>query len=524
MSFIQHFLKTSQTVDFNFLWKKGAGFISNHSKLILIVLGLTLLYFFTRLYNIMELPLFTDEAIYTRWSQIARFDANWRFISLTDGKQPSFVWINMIFMKFIEDPLLSGRLVSVVSGFFGMVGMFFLGREIFKRQKAGLIAAFIYVVFPFTLVYDKMALYDSLVVAGVVWGLLFQVLLVRRRRLDIALILGFIIGFGVLTKSSAFFLIYLFPLSLLLFDFKQKKRVYELVKWGALAGVSTVMAYGFYSLLRLSPFFHIIGEKNGIFVYPVRDWLTHPFEFLLGNWSGLANWLIMYSTIPFLVLIVLSFFLGRRKFLREKVFLFLWFLAPFMALALFGRILYPRFILFMTIPLLVLAAYPLTYLTDRTKNNIQKIAVIILVFAFIFRSDFYILTDFARAPIAKPDTDQFMNEWPAGGGLKEIIPYLAEEGRNKKIYVATEGTFGSLPTYATEIYLDMNKNIEKRGIWPIPPIIPEDLLDRAETQRVFFLFNETQTPPPGWPIKLVAKYQKGIGDSHMSLYEVIPNR
>ena len=142
----------------------------------------------------------------------------------------------------------------------------------------------------------------------------------------------------------------------------------------------------------------------------------------------------------------------------------------------------------------------------------------------MIRSDFYILTDFARAPIAKPDTDQFMNEWPAGGGVKEIVAFLREESKNKKIYVATEGTFGSLSTYATEIYLDMNKNIEKRGIWPTAAEIPKDLVKRAESMKVFYIFNDSQTPPPGWPIKLVAKYQKGIGKSYMSIYEVLPNR
>lgn len=505
------------------MYNSIVSYISKHSGLILVMLGISLLYFLTRLYNISELPLFTDEAIYTRWSQIARFDANWRFISLTDGKQPSFVWLDMLFMRLVNDPLLAGRLVSVASGFFGMIGMFFLGREIFKNKKAGIIAAFVYVVFPFTLVYDKMALYDSLVGTSVIWGLLFQILLVRRRRLDIALILGFIIGFGVLTKSSAFFLIYLFPLSILLFDFKVKNWQKEFVRWGALAAVSTIMAYGFYSLLRLSPFFHIIGEKNGIFVYPLRDWFMHPFEFLFGNWHGLFGWLVDYSTIPFLVVILASMFLGGTKYVREKLFLFLWFLAPFAALALFGRVLYPRFILFMTIPLLILGTFTLTYIWDNLKNNYIKVAIFVMAFAFIIRSDFFILTDFARAPIPKADTDQFMNEWPAGGGLKEIIPFLDKESKNGKIYVATEGTFGSLPTYATEIYLDHNKNIEKRGIWPVPTVIPEDLVERAKKQRVFVVFNETQTPP-AWPIKLVAKYQKGIGNSYMSIYEVIQDR
>lgn len=498
--------------------------ISKHSKFIIIALILSALYFATRLYNISDLPLFTDEAIYTRWSQIARFDANWRFISLTDGKQPSFVWLDMIFMRTVSDPLLAGRLVSVVSGFFGMAGIFFLAKEIFKSQKAGIISSTVYILFPFTLVYDRMALYDSLTATAFIWGLLFQVLLVRLRRLDIALILGFIMGFGVLTKSSAFFSIYLFPLSLLLFDFRQKKWKYELIKWIGFAGVSTVMAYGFYSMLRLSPFFHIISEKNSIFVYPFNEWILHPFQYFTGNWNGLVSWLVEYSTLPFLAIIFVSFLLGGKKFIREKLFLFLWFLAPFLALSLFGKILYPRFIIFMTMPLLVLASFSFTYISDRAKSNFLKIAIFILVFAFIIRSDFYVLTDFARAPIAKADTDQFINAWPAGGGIKEVIAFLSEESKDKKIYVATQGTFGSLPTYATEIYLDMNKNIQKRGIWPIPPLIPPDLVEKAKTMRVFFIFNDTPEPPPGWSVKLVAKYRKGIGNSYMSLYEVLPNR
>src|SRR3989338_1856330 len=213
------------------MYNSFMGILLRNRKLILISGLLFILYFVTRLYNILDLQMFTDEAIYTRWSQIARFDANWRFISLTDGKQPSFVWINMIFMRFINDPLLSGRLVSVASGFIGMAGIFLLAKEIFKSQKTGIIASIVYIIFPFTLVYDRMALYDSLTATTLIWGLLFQILLVRKRRLDIALILGFIMGFGVLTKSSAFFLVYLFPLSLLLFDFKQKNRSYEFAKW-----------------------------------------------------------------------------------------------------------------------------------------------------------------------------------------------------------------------------------------------------------------------------------------------------
>ena len=90
------------------MYNSFMGIILRNRKLILISGLLFILYFATRLYNILDLQMFTDEAIYTRWSQIARFDANWRFISLTDGKQPSFVWINMVIMRLVDDPLLAG--------------------------------------------------------------------------------------------------------------------------------------------------------------------------------------------------------------------------------------------------------------------------------------------------------------------------------------------------------------------------------------------------------------------------------
>ncbi|OGH28243.1 MAG: hypothetical protein A3C27_00390 [Candidatus Levybacteria bacterium RIFCSPHIGHO2_02_FULL_39_36] len=498
-------------------------FIKRYFNQILLSLGIFAAYFATRLYNISSLPMFTDEAIYTRWSQIARFDANWRFISLTDGKQPSFVWLNMTIMRVVSDPLLSGRLVSVASGFFAIIGIYLLAQEIFKNHRAGLIAAILYIIYPFALVYDRMALYDSLLAAGMIWALYLQILLIRHKRLDIALILGMVLGFGVLTKSSAFFAIYLIPFSFILSNFRNEK-IREIAKWVGLCLISVLMAYGFYSMLRLSPFFHIIGEKNSIFVYPFNEWFKHPFEFFLGNFNGLIDWFISYSTIPMFLLIFISFFLGGNKFLKEKLLLLIWFVLPLAALALFGKVLYPRFILFMTMPLLVLSAFSLNYILDLFKNNLIKTGVFLAFSLLMLRSDFYILTDFARAPIAKADTDQFVNAWPAGGGVKEIVSFFNEKAKSQKIYVATEGTFGSLPTYAMEIYLDENKNIQKRGIWPLPREIPRDLVEKAATMKVYLVLNTTQVSPDNWPIKLVTRYQKGIGDSYMSLYEVTPNR
>src|SRR3990172_7556810 len=165
-------------------------FIKKYKLEIIILLVSTLIYFASRFSNILSLPIFTDEAIYIRWAQIAKQDANWRFISLTDGKQPMFIWLMMISLRIIADPLLAGRIVSVGAGFLTLIGIYFLGREVFKSNKIGLISCALYVIFPMALVYDRMALYDSLVGTFAVWALLLIVLLVRKVRMDIALIFG----------------------------------------------------------------------------------------------------------------------------------------------------------------------------------------------------------------------------------------------------------------------------------------------------------------------------------------------
>lgn len=503
-------------------------FVKKHFGKIVGATTITALYFFTRLYHIMNLPIFTDEAIYTRWSQIAKNDASWRFISLTDGKQPMFVWFDMVAMKVVADPLLAGRLVSVLSGFASVVGLFFLGRELFKSMKVGLIASFIYVVYPFALVYDRMALYESLLTAFAVWALYFLVLLVRRIQLDIALLLGMVMGGGVLTKSSSFFAIYLLPLILLLFDWRHKMYRVRLLRWIALAVFSSVLAYGFYSILRLSPFFHIIEEKNALFVYPFSEWMTHPLRFFRGNLRGLFDWLIHYMTIPTFLLAMFPLFMCEIGYRKEKVFLFFWFSIPFFMLALFGKVLYPRFIFFMTIPLLLLAAHACGVFFEKLRSPFMKSGLFLLFFFMMARADYYIVVDIAHAPIPYADLEQYINGWPAGGGIKEAVSFFEKEAQKNPIFVGTQGTFGLMP-YSFEIYLVDNPNVTIEGFWPITEHPPLKLIEASRDMPTYVVFYQPcpicaqpGEAPATWRLKKIATYQKGAGSSYLSIYQVIP--
>ncbi|MBU3978136.1 glycosyltransferase family 39 protein [Patescibacteria group bacterium] len=502
------------------------GFIKRNFVVIAAVL-ITALYFFTRLYNILGIPIFTDEAIYIRWSQIALQDASWRFISLTDGKQPMYVWIAMIFLRFVQDPLLAGRLVSVLSGFFTLVGIFFLTKEIFKNQKTAILACLLYVLFPFALVYDRIALYDSLVAAFIVWSLYFEILLIRRMRLDLALILGMILGAGMLTKTSANFALILLPFSLLLFNFKEKFRNKKFIHWVIYALVAAGMANLIYSILRLSPFFYIINQKNYVFIYSPAQWQAHPFTYFFNNLASFLNWLNGYASAPFLILVLASFMISS-KYLKEKTLLLLWFIIPLVSTALFGKLLYPRFMLFMTIPLIPLAAYSLYFLIGKVKPFGAKI-LILFVFIFMFLiKDFYIIKDFKEAQVPKSDKDQFITGWPSGVGVPESVKFLQEEARSKKIFVGTQGTFGLMP-YALEVYLDKNPNIKIVGFWPVGGTPPEEIITASKKMPTYFIFYQecesckhVGIAPDSWPAEKILQIEKEEEGRFFTLYKIKP--
>lgn len=509
--------------------------LHKYKKEILASLAILAFYLASRLILLGDFPIFTDEALYVRWTQIAAQDANWRFISLTDGKQPMLIWFGVIFLKFISDPLTAVRLVSVFSGIFTLVGLWFLTQELFKDRRAAFLSCLLYVFYPFALVYDRLALYDSMVGTFAIWAIYFSILLVRKIRLDIAYTLGFVIGGGMLTKTSANFSIILIPLTLILFNFKQKNWIKSLAKWIILALIAVAIAEAAYNLLRLSPFFHIIKEKNTIFVYyPFSIPISENIRIFLENTRGLSNWLLTYLSPVYTLLILFSF--ASRQFIKEKLLLILYFLLPFLALAFFGKVVFPRFIFFMSLYLLPLASLGLIgmidmvnkFMKDRKLNASYAIIGLIIVFSLIYPAK--VSLDFifnpAGANIADPDKRQYVTEWPSGGGIKESVVFFKEQAKDKKIFIGTEGSFGLLP-YALEIYLADNPNVKLKGYWPINEEIPQEVLNYAETMPAYFIFYQPCIPceftgfaPKSWPLKLISQFKKSDG-AYYSIYEVI---
>ncbi|MBI2309818.1 glycosyltransferase family 39 protein [Candidatus Collierbacteria bacterium] len=509
------------------MWKRRA----------LAITALTILYLSSRLINLTLIPIFTDEAIYIRWGQIALQDPVHRFISLEDGKQPLFIWLMLPMLKWVSDPLIAGRLVSVFSGAITLAGLMALSWKLFG-ERTGWIAGLTYIISPFFLLYDRLALYDSLTTVLMIWALFLSVLLAETLRIDVALLLGMTVGAGFLTKSSAQFALILLPTTFLLFDWKERGKGKRLLKLAGLGIIVVLLSKGIELILRLAPLSHMIALKDHTFIVTTQEFIAHPFERLLGNMGGLWNWMQAYATYPLLALFAVGMAYGLKKYKRRTTFLSLWFLVPFLALASFGKVLYPRYLLFMIAPLLPIIALGISEIvslvpelrTDalrerprsagrREVNPVWGFIITFLLISYPIWFSYKIIFDPLSAPLPKVDRFQFFDDWPSGYGINEVIGFIKVRAETQKIFVGTEGTFGLTPA-ALNIYLKDNPNVEVKGYWPISDGIKE-LTEIALTGKpTYVLFKDTQKPNPEWPLEFIVKYQKGRGEVYMSLYHI----
>ncbi len=443
----------------------------------------------TRLYNLNLLPIFADEAIYIRWAQL--ISQNWHnlFIPLTDGKTPLFMWLLAPLLKLNFDPLLTGRAVSVISGLLGVIGIYKLGQKLFDNQTAK-IALTLAAFSPFLVFYDRMSLTDSLLSALIVWSAYFSS----------SYFLGPTAAAALLVKPSALATLIFIPL----FNLKAWKKIL----------VSAIAAFGLYNLLRFSDLFYMIKQRS-------LDYLQAPnLEHLLGTSRVFFNWLLSYLGWPLIFVLAISLIIAA-KFREKKIaILTLFILVPFFSQALVGRILYPRYLLPLVPFILLIAAWGL----NRLPKKLTALLIgLILSLWSVF--DYYLITDPIKAPLPPAEKEQYFYTWAAGYGLKEIRSYLNTLPKDKKIVVATEGSFGTLPN-GLEIYSPHNPNIQILGVgFPKGGISAGMEQALKDGKRVFLAVNKNRYPMPDINrIKLIAEYPRpapnGVEAEKLLLYEI----
>jgi len=444
-----------------------------------------------------KLPVFGDEAIYVRWSQIIKNVETLRFIPLTDGKQPLFMWLTAATFKFIPDPLIASRLVAVVAGLFtlGVVSYFS-----FLFMPRALIPILLLFSFNFyTYFYNRLALADSLLSLFGVISMLLAYLLGRYPRLDLSLITGTVLGLAWITKSPAIYFFILFGLTYLYFSFPKRTPSFYLYPL-----ISVALGFLIYNLLRLGPQFHQIALRNQDYLWTISEILKHPFDPLIPHFKDLIGFLWFYLGPTIFGLILLPFF-KHPKWLWP---ILAWWLVPTFGNIVFAKVLTARYLLYTIPPLLLLLAYLYSKL-----GKLGNIILFLLLIPSLFKIININLNTFNfKLP---PQDSGYLSDWTSGWGIKSASQYLISHSATHNVIVGTEGYFGTLPQ-GLEIYTDSRPRLTIIGVGLGFDQLPAQLTAARDAgDEVYLLINRSRNQldsSVNHQVKLIKSYPKPRGD------------
>lgn len=469
---------------------------------ILLVFLLAILYFLLRLPHLTLQPIFADEAIYIRWAQIMKSEPTLRFVSLSDGKTPLFMWAMIPVFKFIHDPLMAGRLLSVFSGFLTLLGIFFLTRYIFGKTTA-FWAAFLYSITPYTVFFDRMALVDSMLAAFSLWGIYLAILLARTLRFDTAMVLGYLLGGGLLVKTPAMTNIMMLPASILAFKINLTKH-YSLYRLFLNWIISITIAMLIYNILRLGPGFEQLSARNADYMFSPLELLGRPLDPFIPHLHDITDWFPKMFTWPILLLTFIGtgFILAKRN--RYGMILLLWSLVPMILFMAFLKTFTARYLLSSIPPLLIVAAFGLTeILASFKKRVVYSLVAFLFLLPLPVYFDWLLLTNPQMAPLPNEERIGYFEDWTAGYGFAQIADFLINQSSNRPVVVGTEGFFGTLPD-GLQIYLDKSKI----AVIGSSATISAQLKNSAKNNLTYFVANKNRLAGSLPDAKLIMEFPK----------------
>jgi len=425
-----------------------AGFPPGELAALLLLLALCVA---LRVARLEALPIFVDESLYTRATQIvATGPVPGTLLVMASpsygGNPPLFSWLAAPLTRLILDPLLATRLASALIGTLGMLGTWAVGRALWG-PAAALLAGLFYALCPYLLFYNRLAMLDGLVATCGAWTLLFAITLSRRGRVRDAAALGLCLAAALLTKILAAGLLLLPLLAIATAPPGLRSRV--------IRGAALAVALG------VLPFLVVLAMPydNTPAAFALHGHLqtgggaarvVHTLQSQEGIWET-ALWL--YLTPPILLLGVLGLWAARRD--RAARVVGLWAVLGSLPVVLVpNRLFVPRHFLCIAVPILLLAARGALELATRAHRPCRArlwrlwslwplwsvVVGLIIGLAAVpaVSADITMIAAPARTPLIPADSFQYVRGWPSGYMLAPVIAYLRRQAAAGPITVVAE--------------------------------------------------------------------------------------
>lgn len=481
----------------------------------------------TRFLSLDRLPVFADEAIYIRWAQmIANDPKQYLFIPLYDGKTPLQMWLLTLFLAInYAEPVVMGRIFSILSGGLTMLILVLITRHLGGKRTAMLTTIGLYILLPYTFLHDRLALIDVLYVMFLAATVLSLLYLKEQANLKRTLIAGLFFGLALLTKLPGLTFLLQFLLILWLMPPQlPEKRQQQTAKY---FGIAALMGLGMLYLLRVSELFPFLFSRGADFTFTAREILAGQGTRWLYNLSQWGRWQMAYSTLGLWLLISAPFWFktGRRsqtsklagKLVLMAILMGIYFL-------IFGKIVYSRYYLPMMVFLIPAGAISSEWLWQQGKKKLLiALLVVILGQSLRFMTPFF--TDITKVRLEKSDREQYLTEWSAGFGNREIALFLKTQALKQPLAVATEGFFGTLPD-GLSIYFDhspLNDRVKIFGIGQPVTRLTEEVRKAAQERETYLVVNQNRLKMElSDCCELVSVYPRPYGGAPLLLIKVKP--
>lgn len=391
------------------------------------IIALFALYFATRLAGLTALPMFLDESWHISWSMwIAEgkeWDSPWLW-----GKGLS-IFVNALLFPWARDHfLVATRLVTVLFGALTLAAVYGAARRLYDGEAA-LVGSLLYVLSPYALFYDRLALTDSVQSTFAALSLLWSVRVAQEGRIKDGFLLGLWLALSVFAKALGV-LVFLTPALALVFLSRDR----------AACARAFVVAYAVGAGLVAYPLRLFFGTTQTVRAALDKS-QEGPVGRLLENFPLAWEWVSSYWTLPTLALAALGFAAAIVSRSRPGLFLGAAAELPLLAFLAVSSLWFPRYLVFLTPPLTILAGAALTHLVGWASARARGAAAppawawavsLGLVLAPSLRFDYLLWTDPARAPLPEVERFQFVNGWPSGYGVRDTLAFLREQARARR--------------------------------------------------------------------------------------------
>lgn len=470
------------------------------------------LYFLLRLPGLTALPIFLDESFYLHQAQMVRRDpVENAFVSLEDPKPPLHIWLLALFLGLAKDPVRSGRLLSVAAGALTVLTLFPLCRLLVRlrapsspasdRDGRGYaaVSALLVATCPYLAFYDRLAVPDVLMVlagAVVAWLSLRLAETAWSDPLDpgghgraarSGLELGLALGLALFTRQYfSYVLWFLPPLAFLLWPPAPARRRSALARFLKAQLVAAAVALAIWS-----PFLLVKAEaglstrvlyherylrggmgvaermataaRNAVAVFsPLHRAADGRWRF-----DAETGWFWTYLTPPIAVLSLGAFlWLVKRREWRLAAFLGGWALVTCAPLVLFASVLFPRYGVAATVPLLLAAARPTGFALQRASGwrwtrPVRFAALsagLALLVAWPVAAVVRQSADWSRQRLVAVDRSQYVSGWPGGSAVRQAIDFLRKLSRKTPVVVLNAVT-DSFPNLAVAVAFEADPRV-----------------------------------------------------------------